>query len=456
MIPRCHYDVWATRFGSQGGYLREPGRGVARCPIVSFEQGTASGADPTPDHPDVPPVAPAQPEGAAPVPPQGWSPAQPPAWTSPTGYAGQTQTPAPGAIPPHMPPPAFPPAYGAAPPSYPPQYGAWAPPPSAPKPGVVPLRPLGLGDILDGAVTYIRRDPKTVLGLSALLSLALVVLSFVANAAAFSSLSGLSARASTATGSADSLDAVFGASAGASVASQLTSLVGLLASFVVGVIATGLFTSVMGQAVLGRHVTVGQAWERTRARFWPLIGLTLLTFLILAGTAVVAGGGAIALGFVIGSAAGAGLGILIGFILVVAAICLFVWLAIRFSLAPAAVVLEKARPVMSLRRSVRLVKGAWWRVFGIALLAQIIASVVGGVLAIPFTVIGGLTSINSLESGNIPWTYLLAVGIGTFVSSVITLPFTSGVTSLQYIDQRIRREALDLELQRASGTGDHN
>lgn len=46
------------------------------------------------------------------------------------------------------------------------QQPGWAPPP-APKPGVIPLRPLGLGEILEGAISYIRANPKVTLGLSA-------------------------------------------------------------------------------------------------------------------------------------------------------------------------------------------------------------------------------------------------------------------------------------------------
>lgn len=38
------------------------------------------------------------------------------------------------------------------------------------------------------------------------------------------------------------------------------------------------------------------------------------------------------------------------------------------------------------------------------------------------------------------------------IGSMITFPITAGVTVLLYIDQRIRREALDLELARAAGT----
>src|SRR5918996_5880110 len=59
------------------------------------------------------------------------------------------------------PPGAYPP--GQAPP---PGWYGYGPPP--PRPGIIPLRPLGLGDILDGTVKMIRSNPKATLGLSAI------------------------------------------------------------------------------------------------------------------------------------------------------------------------------------------------------------------------------------------------------------------------------------------------
>ncbi|CAM5691684.1 Membrane-anchored glycerophosphoryl diester phosphodiesterase (GDPDase) OS=Streptomyces violarus OX=67380 GN=FHS41_004042 PE=4 SV=1 [Streptomyces violarus] len=43
---------------------------------------------------------------------------------------------------------------------------AWGGPPPAAKPGVIPLRPLGVGEILDGAVSTMRTYWRTVLGIS--------------------------------------------------------------------------------------------------------------------------------------------------------------------------------------------------------------------------------------------------------------------------------------------------
>ena len=64
---------------------------------------------------------------------------------------------------------------GYGPPSAPPSY-PWQSQPQAPKPGVIPLRPLGVGEILDGAFTSIRRNPRATLGIAALLLTASAVI----------------------------------------------------------------------------------------------------------------------------------------------------------------------------------------------------------------------------------------------------------------------------------------
>ncbi len=92
------------------------------------------------------------------------------------------------------------------------------------------------------------------------------------------------------------------------------------------------------------------------------------------------------------------------------------------------------------------------------MLSQIIAAVVGGVISTPFTVIGmaiGLddfvAQVDSGQTGSMPAAMLVAMAIGGVLSSTVTLPFTATIGVLLYVDQRIRREALDIELARAAG-----
>lgn len=117
--------------------------------------------------------------------------------------------------------------------------------------------------------------------------------------------------------------------------------------------------------------------------------------------------------------------------------------------------LEKQGIRKSMGRSVKLVRGSWWRVFGIQLLAAIIANIVAAIIVVPFTFLAAATSgggISGLmDGGDVGWTFLIISGIGSVIGSMITFPISAGVTVLLYIDQRIRREALDLELARAAG-----
>lgn len=49
------------------------------------------------------------------------------------------------------------------------------------------------------------------------------------------------------------------------------------------------------------------------------------------------------------------------------------------------------------------------------------------------------------------WPFLIVSGIGAVITATITYPLSAGVMALLYVDQRIRREALDLDLARAAG-----
>jgi len=421
--------------------------------LITPADTTRLGGQPTTVDPTVPPPPPVAPSWSSPSPGAQASVPPPPAWGAPSPAPGASAAPVKPPPPSAGPQPGGPayaaPAFGA--PQYAPPgtygephgvglpgVGGWGAVPVAPKPGVVPLRPLGVGEILDGAISYIRRDPKTVLGISAVISLIIAVVQFGALAATSRSLN-------LSSGSASFADA-FASGLGSVSASAVQSLV----AWVLGVVATGLLTVVMGQAVLGRRVTASQAWDRTRSRFWPLLGLTLLVS-VAEGLLVAVGLGiAVLVGWALTNAS-TGLGVGVGILLGIAALVLVVWVSIRLLLAPVALMLETAGVVTSMRRSWTLVQGAWWRTFGIYLLGSILAGIVSSVLAVPFTIVGAILSLGSIQNGTLPLGYTLSVSLATLVSSIVVIPFTSGIVSLLYIDRRIRREALDIELARAAG-----
>ncbi|MGW7424715.1 DUF7544 domain-containing protein [Streptomyces sp. NPDC054813] len=392
-----------------------------------------------------------------------WSKDQPPPgqWSAPTG------APAPGQAPPPPPPG---PGWGSQPPGggyggyggpggpggpgggYGPPggYGAWGggwggPPPAA-KPGVIPLRPLGVGEILDGAVSTMRTYWRTVLGIS--LTVAVVT------QVAVILLQGLVLNDTETTDTLNDPSASFSEVSRAAGEVMASSGAVLLITLVGTIIATALLTTVTSRAVLGKSVTTREAWRDARPQVVKLFGLIVLMGLIAVGILLV---GALP-GIVVAIAGGPGgaiaallvLGILAGGVVTL-------WLMIRFSLASPALMLEKQGITKSLGRSIKLVRGSWWRVFGIQILATIIANIVSSIAVIPFAVGAAILSGDGfsgfLEStnANVGWTFLIVSGIGSVIGSMLTFPINAGVTVLLYIDQRIRREALDLELARAAG-----
>ncbi len=353
-------------------------------------------------------------------------------WSSPTGDG----------VPP---PPAAPPGWGATPEptgSYKPSNasgGGWSAPAGwggpaygAPKPGVIPLRPLGLGEILDGAVSVVRRYPVPTIGLSAIVAVVQTVVTIAFLLLIPDSLT----RASVdTTGSVALSNAEIGGFAAGTLGTVVVTLLG-------GVVLAGFITAVMGQAALGRDITLGEAWRQVRPRLLPLLGATL-SIGLLSAVGLVAGGIVLALGLRLGVVALT----VLGGVLLVIAVPLFVLVYVRLAVTTPAMVLEKAGVRVGLKRSWALVRGAFWRTFGILLLAGIIASVVQGVLQLPFALVGQLV----VEPTSAPGVVLTALGGG--IATAVVGPFSAGVTALLYLDRRMRAEGLDVTLTAAATEG---
>ncbi|MFJ7157978.1 hypothetical protein ACIQUQ_24010 [Streptomyces sp. NPDC101118] len=388
---------------------------------------TPDGAAPAPD----PAPAPDGGTGGTPPADQRWSAEQPPAgqWTgvNPGGPAPGPGGPAQGW---------GAPGSGWDPSSRGGAHTAWGAKPYAPKPGVIPLRPLGVGEILDGAVSTMRAHWRTVLSIT--LAVAVVTQLAITLVQGFA-LDDLNTAAAGDPEAAlrQQLDAI-GGSIAASAVAQVITLIGTI-------LATATLTMVFSRAVLGRTSTVAEAWQEARPRLLKLTGLTLLLLLMVVAV--------FAVGLLPGILTGSwGLGL--GGMLIAFPVAL--WLYIRFSLASPALMLEKQPVLKSLARSARLVRGAWWRIFLITLLTGIITSIVAGIIVFPFTIAGMIFGGDGFQgiiegTATYSWGFLVITAIGSVIALTVTMPISAGVTVLLYIDQRIRREALDLELARAAG-----
>ena len=309
---------------------------------------------------------------------------------------------------------------------------------TAHRPGIVPLRPLFLGDILDGAVKAVRHNPKAMIGLSLLVNAIFLVPSALLSLLlerrladgvnAESDLAGLTSLPSTLS------IAIFG---------QLATL-----------ILTGLLVHAVGEAVLGRRPSIGEVWRAARGRLLTLVGVNLLVGLVtLAGAALLLTPGIVLL-VQHHLAAGAVLLVLAGLVVLVGT----AWVTVRTCLAGPAVVLERQSVTGGLRRSFTLTRRAFWRTLGILLLAAVIAWFVSTMIKVPFGVAGLVAAGATGADGDVGdvTTGLTVVTVldhvGTLLASAITTPFVAAVTCLLYLDRRMRVEALDVVLVRTAAS----
>lgn len=353
------------------------------------------------------------------------------------------------------PPPGEQPQQGAANPSTPPPPGqpvqpvqpqpAWTQPlPPAHKPGAIPLRPLGLGDMLDGAFRLVRFNPGATVGASVLVAAVAMAIPLGVTAAM------------TFTG--DSLD-FFSRSledpAYTPGTSELIGMVTAFGSYVVGavlqgfgmILVAGMISHVAHGAALGRKLTLGQAWSATHGKRWRLVGLATLFAVLAVLSWVVAAVPVVVLAVVVDSPIPA---ILVGIVMVPVLVVAWIFASTRlYLLSVPALMLEQNGVFAAIRRAWNLSRGQFWRLLGISLLTALIAGFAAQIVAFPISMVGSVVAIVAPEF------YILATlgsgAIAQVVAAAITTPFTGAVTNLQYLDQRIRKESYEVELMEQAG-----
>ncbi len=338
-------------------------------------------------------------------------------------------------------------------PSGPYGYGYAPAPPS--RPGVIPLAPLGLGDVLAGAFDAYRRYGKVLLG---------VALASYAVAGALIVAVGLAAWAALA----DRYERWADAPARDGAVPDLTALfVGVgavwLACAVGLLFATALLYAavavVVQEAVVGRAIGFGAVWRRAWSRVGATLGSLVLTalaalvpmLLFLVGLCLMLAALLVSIASereLTGDGTGLAVAGLLVLLLSTATLPVAVWIWVKFSLAPAAAVIESAGPLTAMRRSAELVRGSWWRILGYTLVMVLIVS------AVSFTVQMGASlvtqfSLFAVPDDGAPGTafaavggLIAAVGLVQLLVQALLAPLQPLVSALLYVDQRIRRENL--------------
>lgn len=408
-------------------------------PQASSQQNPAEGSLPTtPQVPQTPQV----PEAAAEAP----QPAQQP-WGAPQAQPQQAQPAQPAqqpwAAPQAQPQPAQPQPQQAQP-----QWGTTPQPTAAwqgtqaqggtawtvAQPGIIPLRPLTVGDLFNGSFQAVRVNPQTMFGFAFAVMAVVGLIQAILTSGSYTNLTN-----ALRTGRAIGLDA----SMFASGASNLISL--LATAFLSGMLALTVW-----DAVLGRKSSPADAWNRFSPRLVPvlltmlLIGviefvaflIPIIIFMILI-FAVASASGYSGPGAAESAAAGVGSALSLVFLLIVTVIAIACFFTVKFAFASTAVVLEGLGPVDALKRSWNLTKGSFWRILGRVWAIGIVMGIVGAILG---AIVGAILGVGIALT-----TSAIVTGLTTFFTTLISgvaIPVQSSYYTLMYLDERMRKENL--------------
>jgi len=314
----------------------------------------------------------------------------------------------------------------------------WAPPP---KPGLIPLRPIGFGTLLGASFQVLRRNPKATFGsgliVQAAVMLVTVVIVGLVTVWAFDRIDSAPL---------DQRDAV---TAGSVLAGALSAIIPIAVSLIASALLQAVIVVEVARATLGEKLRLGPLWRRAARRLWPLVLWTLLlTVALFIGVAVIAG--IVVLLVSVGGVAGIVAGVLVGIFggLLLAAASAFLYT--KTSVVPSLIVLENLGVRESVVRSWSLTRGYFWRTLGILLLVAVIVQVISQIVTIPVSLLFGLGTLLVDPTGAFTdQTSILSVVVSLIIAvpvAAVAAVVQSAAIALVYLDLRMRKEGLDLEL----------
>jgi hypothetical protein len=188
----------------------------------------------------------------------------------------------------------------------------------------------------------------------------------------------------------------------------------LLVTLVASAAAQAATVIAVSHVYLERPATVSDSFSRVKGEIFPVIGLSL----------------------VVGMAVG------LGFILLIVP---GVFLALMWALAVPVKVLEDKGVFDAMSRSSELTQGSRGRIFLIGLLIFALSFGVSALLQIPIFIAAGVSAFSGgarvMGAG-----WQVASQVATFISQCLVGPVGTIAFSLVYYDQRVRKEAFDLQL----------
>lgn len=283
------------------------------------------------------------------------------------------------------------------------------------------LRPMRIGELLDRTVSVLRQHFSLFVGL-ALVPMAagiLLPLPFLPHSLPADALA---------------VTALF----------PFLLLIGLGFGLILFPATMGATAAAVDRLARNETATVRDSWRKTARRIPALVGAMILTAMVIAGASLSLAVPAIAI--LVLRPVSAVLVIVVGGVLGVAAVGFIFWVAVGLALAQLIVVVEEAGPLTSLKRSWDLSRDGRWHIVLVYVLYFLISLVVKLLFTLPFTLLSaGIVR----HAGNPLWLAVASNWVG-LLTSILLVPLLGIGLTLAYLNQRMKKEAFDLQVMMSS------
>ncbi len=322
------------------------------------------------------------------------------------------------------------------------QQVGWTPPP---KPGLLPLRPFTFGEILAAPYRALRKNPRPTFGASLVFQgISVVLILLVIGGVAGAGFARIDAAADSA--AADEI------ASGVVVSTFAAALIPVAFSVIANALMQAIVALEVTRQLLGEKQRFRQLWARAKGRAWAVVGFTALFGVAFAIVITVLLVLVVAISLLGPDAAA--LSILLFLVLGLAVTVAAAWLGTKLAFVPSAMVVERLPLGRAIARSWTLTNGSFWRIFGTLLLVLVILNIASSIVTTPiqlaFTIGLPLAAPTGDTDALLAVTAVVTVLylVTALVVGAIVLIIQSSTTALLYVDQRMRREGLDLDLVR--------
>ena len=388
------------------------------------------------------------------VPPQNGQAAQAPQPAYP-GPSGQPAYPGPSGQPAFAPPGAGPAGVAAPQPAYaaPDTPGNSAPTASgysqastwswAPKPGIIPLRPLTLTDLFSGSFSALRKNHSVLFGFTIIVMTVVALLSLAGTMLPLFSFTSLMSNDLDPQASSKALlDSAY-----LSVVSTIVGYIALLAgSFLAGTVLDGVLSVAVSQLVIGKKITFKQSWALVKPRLWSMLGASFLSMLAVGSPLLV-----LVILFFMSLYSGPGSDAFFSLFGLLLALSVPVVLAsyvisIRFLYAPVCAVLEEKGPIEAVKRSWALTSGSFWVTLGRVILINVVVGFIAGLIVQVIGIIAAIVMFTILGDPSDPsnvWSTIILYGVISALQMLaysLVVPILAAYQTLMYVDEKIRKE----------------